>query len=284
MFKHFYPTVACLALLLSLVPVGSTAAVAPEAQSKAWEILHSGLNHGRVDKRCQAIRALGVLFQDSEAVEVAEKALQDEHPEIRTAAAFALGEMRSTVSIAQLKKALSDHDTSVALAAAHSLVLLKEQAGYDIYYAVLTGERKGGEGLEVMVHEQMQIFGDPKKVAEFAFEQGIGFVPYGGYAFDAVKTLKKGKDASPVRAAAARALVDDPDPRSGHALAKAVHDPKWVVRGAALWALGKRGDPNFLPAAEAALSDDNDAVRYIAAASVLRLTKVPQLDKSAGKQ
>ena len=36
----------------------------------------------------------------------------------------------------------------------------------------------------------------------------------------------------------------------------------------------------FLPMVEAALSDDNDAVRYVAAASVPRLTSVSQLNKS----
>ncbi len=161
MIERFYPTVICIALLLSPIPLGNAAVATPEAaQTKAWEVLRAGVNHGHVDKRCEAVRALGLLSQDSEAIKLAEDVLLDKHPEVRSAAASALGEMRSTASIPQLKKALSDPEIAVALAAAHSLVILKDQAGYEVYYAVLTGKCKGSEGLnpEVLIQEQLQKF------------------------------------------------------------------------------------------------------------------------------
>jgi HEAT repeat protein len=78
------------------------------------------------------------------------------------------------------------------------------------------------------------------------------------------------------RAAAARALADDPDPRTGRALAKAVSDKNWVVRAAALEAIAKRGDPALLHDIEPAMSDKKDIVRYSAAAAVLHLVRIAQ--------
>ena len=81
-------------------------------------------------------------------------------------------------------------------------------------------------------------------------------------------------DASPIRAAAAKILASDPDPRSGQALLQAVSDKKWIVRVAALEAIAKRGDPNLLSGILPAMSDGNEAVRFTAAASVFRLTAI----------
>ena len=78
---------------------------------------------------------------------MAEKALTDEKPEVRSSAAAALGAMHSKASIAKLREAADDQDPSVALAAAHALIALKDDSGYEVYYEVLTGERKGGKGV-----------------------------------------------------------------------------------------------------------------------------------------
>jgi HEAT repeat protein len=175
--------------------------------------------------------------------------------------------MNSTKSVPKLVAATSDAKISVALAAAHSLVALKNTAGYEVYYAVLTGERKSGG----MIEQQWDELKEPKKAAEFAFEQGIGFVPYAGAAFEAFEMLTK-KDPSPVRAAAAAALARDPDPRSGKALARAARDQNWIVRVAALRAIAMRGDHESLDAVAAATQDKRAEVRFAAAAAVIRLT------------
>ena len=82
-----------------------------------------------------------------------------------------------------------------------------------VYYAVLTGETKTGKEL---MTEQKKMLNDPKKMAQFGFEQGIGFIPFAGLGYGAIKTFTK-DDKSPVRAAAAIALASDPDPKSGKA-------------------------------------------------------------------
>jgi len=52
------------------------------------------------------------------------------------------------------------------------------------------------------------------------------------------------------------------------------------VRAAALEALAKRGDPAVLDTVSLCMSDKKDAVKYTAAAAVLRLTAI----KEAGRR
>jgi hypothetical protein len=140
---------------------------------------------------------------------------------------------------------------------------------------VLTGERKSGKGL---LADQQKMLRDPKKMAMLGFQEGIGFIPFAGMGYSAVKELRK-DDTSPVRAAAAKALAKDPDPRSAKALKNATWDKSWIVRVAALDAIAHRGDPSLVATAYESMEDDKDAVRFTAAATVVRLTMI-----SAGRQ
>jgi HEAT repeat protein len=237
-------------------------------RERAWLILERGVREENRDKRAKAVRALGPLASEPAAVGMAETALEDKEPDVRVAAAHALGEMRSAKSVPKLEGAAHDADISVALAAAQSLVILKNATGYEVYYEVLTGERKSGEG---MIKQQLDQLESPKKATEFAFEQGIGFVPFGGPAFEAIQMLTK-KDPSPVRAFAASALANDPDPASGAALARALQDKNWIVRVAALKAIALRNDRGILAQVDLATQDKVDDVRFAAAASVVKLT------------
>ena len=246
------------------------------SRDKAWDILRTGARAPNFDKRANAIQSLGLTSGDSDAVQLAEEALRDKEPIVRASAAKALGAMSSTESIPRLRDALSDKDISVCLAAAHSLIQLKENSGYQLYFDVLVGERKGGKNL---IAEQMNDLKTPERAIKFAFDQGIGFVPYGGYGMEAVRAWKK-RSNSPTRAAAARELAHDPDPRSSRALSKALSDGEWVVRAAALEAIAKRGDPTLLPDASQAMSDRKDIVRFSAAAAVVQLASIAAKKKA----
>jgi HEAT repeat protein len=260
-------------LLVLLAHTGALLARTPQQQ--AWDILHAGANQRSAGKRFQAVRALRLLSGNPEAAKMAQTALQDRKPEVRAAAATALGLMGSEESIPELKNALSDRKPAVALAAAHALQVLNDPAGYQVYYQVLTGERKSADGL---VAQQMQTLRDGKKMAELGFEEGLGFIPFADMGVSAVKAVRK--DAtSPVRAAAARALINDQDPRVGQALVRAASDKSWIVRASALLAIAKREDPEFLSAIVPALSDKNGVVRCTAAAAVIRLTTVAERKK-----
>ncbi len=253
-------------------PAGAklTPADLKDSPQKAWKILKEGIADHNSEKRAAAIRALGLLPNSREAVSVAEKALDDDKPEVRGAAAFALGEMHSKRSIPKLRVAMGDEDISVVMVAANSLRSLRDPQAYRVYYAVLTGERKSGKG---MLADQQKMLRDPKKLAMFGFEEGIGFIPFAGMGYSAMKELRK-DDTSPVRAAAAKALAKDPDPRSAKALKDATWDKSWIVRVAALDAIAHRGDPSLLATAYESMEDDKDAVRFTAAAAVVRLTMV----------
>lgn len=265
-------------LLLAVVLLASsTLSPAQTPQLKAWQILRRGAAEESTDERAKAIGALGLLLRDPVAAAMAEKALGDDKPEVRVAAARALGEIRFGASVPKLRKALSDKESSVVMAAAHSLILFKDNAGYEVYYAVLEGKRKSGQGL---ISRDVDLLREPKKVAEYCFEEGIGFVPYAGYGLSAAQFIRKEEiSSSSLKAAAAKVLADDPDPQTGRALVQAVSDKRWRIRGAALEAIAKRGDPSLLQAIQAAMSDKNDIVRYTAAATVIRLAAVAEAKK-----
>ena len=247
----------------------SAAAGTQAANEKAWGILREGLNDQNSDKRAKAVRALGLLQGNVEAEKAAVSALQDKKTNVRVAAA--LGSMQAQHANVELEGALQDSEPAVILAAANSLLLLHDDVGYDIYYDVLTGERRASKGL---IKEQLSTFKDKKKLAELGFEQGIGFIPFAGIGYEAFKTVRK-DDSSPVRAAAAKQLAHDLNPGTSKALVKATTDKNWAVRGAALEAISQRGDRSLVSAIATALDDPKDEVRFAAAACVVHLSETP---------
>lgn len=238
---------------------------------KAWDMLMTAaFSKSRVE-RMNGIRALGLLPANKRARELAENALNDPNPSVRTAAATALGQMHATESIPKLRKALSDKKIPVVMAAAHSLRELKDdKSAYEVYYDLLTGERKSSDGV---IAEQINTLKDPKELAKIGVSEGIGYIPFAGIGWDAYRSLHK-KDPNPVRAVAATYLANDPDPASAKALVKATSDKNWIVRAAAVEAIAQRGDAKLLPKVEVKFSDRNPKVRYSAAAAVIRLSDI----------
>ncbi|MBV9572552.1 MAG: HEAT repeat domain-containing protein [Acidobacteriales bacterium] len=242
------------------------------SNADAWSILETAAQSQKVEDRVIGIRVLGLLPADQKASSLAVKALDDTRAEVRASAATALGQMNFTAAIPNLKKALSDSDVSVALAASHALNLMQDEYGYEVYYAVLTGQRKSSKGL---IASQMETLRDPKKMARLGFSEGIGYVPFAGIGWEAFRNIRR-DDSSPMRAAAATVLAADTDPKSAAALVAAISDKSWVVRVAALEALAKRKDPSALPKIEPSMQDSRREVRYTAAAVVLRLRAVQE--------
>lgn len=276
--QHFSLLLAIFALFGCSPLFGIQAKVPTQLLRKhAWDMLWEGAHSSDTGERSAAIHALGLLRASPRVVRLAEHALSDKDPKVQEEAATALGEMHATSAIPLLKKSLSDSDVAVGLAAARSLLLLNSKAGYDFYYSILTGKRKSGQSL---LAQQLDQFDSPKKVAEFAFDQGIGFLPYAGYGMEVIQALTA-KDNSPIRAAAARVLEKDPDPRSGQALAEACSDKDWIVQVAALKAVAMRGNPALLPAVKADMADSNAMVQYTAAAAVFRLASIESIREQA---
>ncbi len=245
--------------------------LSPKVQ--AWTILDDGLASSSYEKRAKAAQVLGMIKGDPEAERLALKALSDDRPEVRASGAAALGDIGNKTATPELHKMFKDTDITVIMASARSLLDLGDKSGYEVYYAILTGETKTGTSL---LDQQKKMLKDPQKLAQFGFEQGIGFVPFAGIGWSAFKMLRK-DDTSPILAASAMTLADDPDPKSATALVNASETQKsWIVRAAALNALATRGDPRYIKAAEESLTDEKEEVQYSAAAAVIRLSDIAE--------
>ncbi len=259
----------CVAALVSVVLVLATPLAAQDHVSQAWKVLDAGVKNTSLETRVKALRALDLVGKNPRAEKMAIAALSDSKPDVRVAAVTALGSVGSAAAVAEIKKLQGKADSDLLFAAADALYKLNDPLGYEIYYAALTKQRKSGQGL---VESQMKLLNNPKAMAKIGFEAGIGFIPFGGLGYGAFKVVTK-DDESPVRAASALRLAGDKDPKSGEALAKAAGDEKWVVRAAAIAAIGMRGDASLLKAVFPRLEDKEDTVRFNAAACIIRLSK-----------
>jgi len=244
----------------------------PQEQAKV--ILQTGLSEHNTGKRAAAVAALGLLQNDPWAIESAEEALGDKKAAVRAAAATALGQMESKSSIPLLKKALADKENQVFFAAADSLLAMDDPSGYDVYYEILTGERKSGEGL---IATKKRLITDERAMVLLAMGVGIGFAPYASYGWMVWRELSKDY-ATPVRLNALKKLANDPDSRIGKGLLRAACDKHGTVRVAALFAIGRHDDPSLIAAIAPHMMDKKAPVRYMAAAAVLRLSALVPAD------
>lgn len=273
--RGFAQVVGCLVLgcasAVSLVAQASDDVESPK--HKAWDVLLTAAFSKVTTERTDGVRALGLLRDNARARELAENALKDPKPEVRTAAATALGQMHATESIPKLEAALSDTRIPVVMAAAQSLRQLQDEgSAYAVYYELLTGGRKTNDGL---IAQQLETLKNPRELAKIGFSEGIGYIPFAGIGWDAYRTMHK-KDPNPVRAVAATLLAHDPDPTTARALVNATRDKDWIVRAAAVEAIAQRGDPALLPKVQLRFCDKNPKVRYSSAAAVIRLSAVEQ--------
>ena len=236
---------------------------------KAWNILTTASQEKSYEKRMKAVQPLGMIIGNSRAQSMAETALKDDREEVRAAAAEALGLMDAKSSAPLLKKALQDKATAVVFSAANALFMMDDPAAYQVYYAVLLGEKKSGDAL---LDSQLKMLKDPKALTKMGFETGIGFIPFGGVSYKVFK-MATSDTVSPMRAVAAMRLAKDPDPKTKEGLRLSASDPKWLVRTAVIGAIARRGDRSMLPAIVPLMDDENDVVRYNAAAAVIRLSK-----------
>ena len=160
-----------------------------ELRERSWTMLQEGVQEKDWKKRAQALHAMGVMRPEPQTIKMLEGAMDDKSPEVRVAAASSLGEMHATSSIPRLQAAVDDKDFGVSVAAAAALVMMKNDAGYDADYEMLTGQRKSGEPLTQQAQSMLH---DRDKMMLVAFEEGMGFVPFGGIGVAAFTTLTQG--------------------------------------------------------------------------------------------
>jgi len=267
-----------LLLAYSLLALSPALCRAQDAD-QAWAILENGTHQKTPGERATAVRVLGLILQDPKAVAMAKNALKDPRASVRVAGATALGQMHASDAIADLKAALNDKDLHVVMAAAHALRLLNNLACYEVYYELLTGDRKNSEG---MIAQEMQILHDPKQIADMGFNEGIGYIPFASTGWEAVETIMKDrKDGATAKAALISALATDPDAHTNNALVTQTKNGNWIIRVAALEAIAKRENPTLVPDIEKSLGDSKNEVRYTAAAAIIRLNDVAKAHKAS---
>jgi hypothetical protein len=247
--------------------------VSSPVEMTAWDALRQGIQDGDPKHRQTAIAAIGTIGPEHDAVELAERGLKDKNSDVRMTAAETLGEMGSPEAIPALQTALDDSNPQVSFTAAKALWVLGNREGEEIFEEVLEGERKDAPS---KIHEAIKKKLKPSQLALMGAESATGamFGP-ASIAITAIKeasTDLKGDAGAPGRAEAAAELGKDQDPYALTLLEWALNDPNWAVRVAVAKALGDRGNQATIDKLTPLLDDKHHAVRYMAAASMVKIS------------
>ena len=256
-------------------PGGAAATHADEQTTvaEAWKLIAEGTSNKSLRKRLPALLALGSAGDRPEVAGILEGALNDSHPEVRRAAAAALGKAKVQSSIPSLKKALDDRSPSVRVAAARALWEMKDHSGSVLFEHIAMHQALPEEkGLRQEWHQAVSRANDPSYLFVTGMQEGAGMLlgPY-SFAIPVYRYLSKDK-AAPARAAAATLLGDLRTDPAVQALEMALVDDQAVVRAAAAIALGKSERPEEIVQLSPLLHDHNGVVRLSAAAAVARLS------------
>ncbi len=240
----------------------------------SWKILSDGVHNKSVTRRADASIALGSIGLRPEVVRLVEAGLADTQPRVREISAATLGSMRSRTSIPRLKTLLQDKSARVSFTAARALWDLGDTSGRDLFIAVLSGE--GDSRVKTAVSGQIKdatsTLTNPRELAQIGLDQGASAL-LGPFALALTLGQRLAKDRSaPMRALCADLLARDPGPNSFRELEDALLDKSWEVRAAAAKALGIAGRLHAVPKLKPLLDDKNSAVRFMAAASIVRIT------------
>jgi HEAT repeat protein len=241
----------------------------------AWLSLNQGFAEGDANHRKQAIEAAGSVGAVPEAVRLVAKGLEDKEVFNRQTAAATLGQMGSQDAIPYLKNALEDKP-EVAFTAARALWNLGDTTGRTIFQEVLEGERPDGPTKMQKMMKDAKKRLKPDQLALMGVSEVSGILGPAGIAVQAAtEAMKEAKGASggiPGRALAAEVLGKDSDPYALTLLEWALGDNNWAVRVAVCKALGERGNDATIAKLQPMLNDDHHAVRYMAAASMVKLS------------
>lgn len=246
--------------------------------ASAWDVLTKGVNDSDPAHRKTAIAALGTIGSNTQAVSLIEQGLQDKNVQVRQTSAYTLGEMGAKDAIPHLKAALQDSSPEVSFTAAKALWNLGDaDDSRDIFQAVLEGERSDQpgklqsairHGKKKLTPAQLALMGVNETGRTMLGPASIAIVA----AEEAAKEGKK-DSAAGGRIISAEVLSKDSDSYALPLLEWALGDSNWAVRLAVAKGLGERGNEATIVKLEPLLNDDRHAVRYMAAASIIKLSQ-----------
>lgn len=239
----------------------------------AWKMLEAGIASDKTRSRSDAVSALSVLNSHPKAISLLTGRMQDKDVSIRVLAATSLGEMKARPAISALKKSLDDPSVEVSFAAAQALWKMSDRSGRDIFYAVLSGERKTTPGLiQTKVRTAKQEMRDPKALALIGVNEASGAF-LGPFSMGVSMLEEYAKNTSaPVQAVCAKLLAMDDSRETTEELEDVLWDKNWAVRAAAARALAKLNDRKAVKhLIEIMESDPQESARLVAAAAIIRL-------------
>jgi HEAT repeat protein len=258
-------------------------ATSQSSQNVAWKILKNGISDQRASRRQAAVIALSTMGPANKALDLVFSVLQDKDPSLREAAATALGEMHSQRALPALKQSLEDDSAAVRFTAARALWQLGDHSGRSLLEQVLAKQGTTSDGVvRQELGDANKKLHSPTDLARIGLNEASG-VFLGPFSFGVVMAEELAKDkGAPARAISASLLASDHDPKSIRALEDAIQDDNAAVRAAAAKAIGNHPCKELLPDLEF-LFDDKDEVKYMAAASLIRIHSRLNSTKSAAE-
>jgi HEAT repeat protein len=260
--------------------LAAVAALTAQPDKTAWDVLKLSLSEKNPDKRRQAVTSIGSIGVTPDTVRLVELALKDPDSLVRQTAAAELGQMKSRASIAILKTELDDPAGEVAFAAAEALWEMGDRSGRGLLEDVMTGQAKAAEGfMSREMRDAKRKIHDPKALAVLGLKEASGVLlgPFNLGIVAAEQAFKDGSTAG--RTLSTALLAEDCDAETIRLLEWTYgNDKSWVVKAASAKALGKCGNVDSVPRLEQGLSDSQEAVKDMSAASIVRISM-----KSEGK-
>jgi HEAT repeat protein len=257
---------------LSAVLLAAPCILAPaDPPATPWEILTEGAAEQNYIKRAQAIAALGTI-RTPEANKFVDAAMADKELPIRLAAVSALADRKLRSDIPRLRLALEDEAGEVSFTAAKTLWEMGDRSGKELLEQVLAGERKQSAGfVKQQIRDAKSTLHNRRSLVWMGAKEGAGFLfgPLGTGLGVMEQAMKDG--SAPARVLSATLLAQQGDARAIADLEDALYDKSPLVRTAAAKLLGGFNDPTVPPKLAPILEDKIDAVRYMAAASIVRI-------------
>lgn len=239
----------------------------------AWEVLKIGLAETNPDKRKQAVLAVGTIGPAPEVIELLNEALRDKDVVVRQTAAAEMADAKLRQCIPNLKAALDDTG-EVAFTAAKALWDMGDHSGKFIFEDVVTRELKDTTGFfEGALRDAKSKIHNPRSLAGMGVREASGAL-LGPFSMGINLAQDMMKDTgAPTRALSLITLSQDCDARGTQLMDWSLsNDKNNLVRAAAAKALGRCGNMTSVDKLVRLLAENSDAVRYMAAASVVRLT------------
>lgn len=239
---------------------------------QAWTVLQRGTASKRGSQRSDAIAALSSIGPNQRAVDMIVALLRDRDASVREKAVAALDNMQAHSAIPQLRAALRDPSPVVNFTAAKALWDMGDPSGRAILIGVLQGRRRGAPSAwKSQLQQTGEQLRSPWNLGLLGAQEAAG-VFFGPAAVGVAVAGQMLRDnGAPDRAFCAQMLGLDPSSQATAALVKAVHDKNWIVRASAAEGLGNTSRPHVLTILAGLLKDPKPPVRFMAAASLIRL-------------